>query len=123
MREKFEDYEWHDAELLSITIDRSDPGYKDEIEIKVCWPDDTKSKLTFVDCFMFKATMHFNVICNEPILDAYFLAESEMLVNVKETWRGAGLEARQPGHYVIRTNSTAGWINIVACGVREEKLG
>ncbi len=46
MKNQFNELHWHDAVLLDIHIDRNDPGNVDEVSLVICWPDETKSKVS-----------------------------------------------------------------------------
>ena len=48
---------WHDSILLEVSIDRRDPGNRDEVTMLVEWPDGARDSLTFYDCYQLEASM------------------------------------------------------------------
>jgi hypothetical protein len=86
----FDDCYWHDSILESISIDRSDSGNNDSVEIIVNWYEDkSKSKLVFKKSYLFKATMNFGIIANESIDDAYIAPpDDEDLIDFYKKWKG-----------------------------------
>lgn len=47
MRQRFEDYFYHDVEIKVIRIDRSNPGHNDTIIFEIVSPDNEKQKAVF----------------------------------------------------------------------------
>lgn len=77
---------WHDAELLSIMINRRNPGENDRIVIDICWPNGEQETLVFDDCYGLEAKMNFGVIAPESILDASVTVQSDELTEIREKW-------------------------------------
>jgi len=119
----FDDYYWHDSILESISINRSDPGNNDSVEIIVKWYNDkSTSKLVFKKSYLFKATMNFGIIANESIDDAYIAtSDDEDLMDFYKKWKGA-FDQVKLHCYVIKTSSTGSEIKILAEGVEIMKL-
>lgn len=67
----FNDYEWHDAVLKDLHIDRSNPGHNDTISMDIVWPDETKSIIIFEDVYKAVIDMNFGFIALESIDLAY----------------------------------------------------
>ncbi len=65
--DNFDQLPWHDAELLSITIDRSDPGNDDSVTLLVRWPNSQKNQIIFRECYALDMDMNFGVIATESI--------------------------------------------------------
>ena len=122
MKSNFNDLNWHDAELQSIHIDRTNAGERDEIVIVVCWPDETIDELTFYDCYAFEAKMNFGVIAIESILKADFTQCSELLDTIKCKWDKSGADFGDLGQYTIETNSTKSRLIICARGFSMKRV-
>jgi hypothetical protein len=114
MDTKFNSLPWHDAELLSINIDRSNAGSSDTVAIVVKWPDGNCNNIVFNDCYLFDARMNFGVIAEESILEAICLRESNQLADIKRKWQPLGVELDSISCYRITTNSTNSQIDIYA---------
>jgi len=65
----FNSLAWHDAELLSINIDRLDAGNNDIVALSIKWPNGKKELLVFIECYLLDAEMNFGVIAEESILE------------------------------------------------------
>jgi len=117
MKNEFNNLHWHDAELQSIRIDRSDPGKKDQIVLIICWPDEKKSEVIFHDCYAFRAQMNFGIIAEETIRDAEYTESSEELNEIRRSWEKIGADLSDLGQYQIETNSTNSSLMICARGV------
>lgn len=106
---------WHDAEILSICIDRRQPGESDTVSFSVRWLDDSVSIVTFLNCYAFIAEMNFGVIAPESIRSADVFD-----INQKDTedlylkWKGIGIDLSLLKCYQIETNSTGSKILIYA---------
>ena len=113
MKNNFNDLNWHDAELQSVHIDRSNAGEKDEIVIVVCWPDESRDEITFHNCYSFEAQMNFGIIALESILSAEYTETSDKIDEIKRTWGRSGADFSNIGQYTIETNSTKS--NLIIC--------
>ncbi len=114
MMNKFNSMPWHDAQLLSISIDRSNAGNSDTVGLLVEWPDGIRNKIIFSDCYLFDAKMNFGVVAEESILDAMCLDESDQISEIKNKWEQLGVKLDQIYCYRIITNSTNSQIDIYA---------
>jgi hypothetical protein len=117
MKNDFNNLNWHDAELKSIHIDRSDPGKKDQVVLVICWPNDKISEMTFHDCYAFKAQLNFGIIAEETIRDAEYTESSKELNEIRRSWDNIGADLSDLGQYQIETNSTNSSLIIYARGV------
>lgn len=114
MDTNFNSLPWHDAELLSVSIDRSNAGNSDIVVLVVKWPDGKENSIIFNDCYFFNAQMNFGVIAEETILEAMCLAESDKLSEIKDKWEPLGVMLDKIRCYRINTNSTNSLIDIYA---------
>ncbi len=114
MQNKFNDMQWHDAELLSIALDRSDPGNNDQVTLGIRWQNGEINKLVFEECYEFEAKMNFGVIALESILDASCSDDSQELRHIKEKWTNVGVDLANLNCFEIRTNSTSSILRIYA---------
>jgi hypothetical protein len=64
----FDSLPWHDACLQEVVIDRRSPGIRDEIRIRVSWPDGTAAEVVFSDCYAMTTELNFGVIADEQIV-------------------------------------------------------
>ncbi len=119
----FEDFYWHDAIIKNITINREDPGKRDEIEIEIIWPDnDEKINFIFEDVYWAKMELNFGIIANENIAQAFLLKNNdEDLINFYSKWNGL-MDDINLNVYEILLSSTGGRIKIIAKNYRVDKL-
>lgn len=116
IKKRFDDLVWHDATLLSIELDRRDPGHRDELALVVEWPDGQRNRLIFTDCYLLVARMHFGIIASESILTATCSTDAPEVAEVRETCRRYGADFADLHCFEIETNSTGGTIRVVARG-------
>ncbi len=111
----FMDYEWHDAELKSIFIDRSHAGEQDNIVFEIVWPDKNKGKIIFEDVYYAELNLNFGVIALETIYAVGVKdVVSEPTLNIlQKQWQGIWNE-KDMKCYIFETASTASIIKIVA---------
>lgn len=114
MNTKFDSLPWHDAELLSVSIDRSSAGNSDTVAFVIKWPDGNKSDIVFKDCYLFDAQMNFGIVAEESILEGVCLDESDQISEIKNKWQPLGVELNDIRCYRIITNSTNSRIEIYA---------
>ena len=112
-RDSFDDLPWHDAELLSVEVDRRRAGHVDEVVIVVRWPDATTSRIRFLDCWRLEALMNFGIVAVETVLSAWEDGENEGVRRIQDTW-GPGANVHDLRCFVIETNSTGGTITVYA---------
>ena len=118
MKKTFNRLPWHDAELLNIGIDRSDPGNNDEVHLLICWPKGNKSELIFHDCYALEARLNFGIIAEETVRDAICLDSSEQINEIRDKWKKLGSELKELKQFQIKTNSTNSQIIIYSYGYR-----
>ena len=114
MDEVFGSLEWHDAELLCLSLDRRAPGERDEVVLLIQWPDGRKQQLRFTDCYAFDAQMNFGVIAAESILSAQCLSDTPRLAEIGRKWKEMGMEPPELRCFEIITNSTASELRVYA---------
>jgi len=109
---RIEDLNFHDSILKEITIDRNNPGYRDDVKLRIGLLDDCYIEVVFKDCFKAVIDLNFGVIADETILDFYKSNESEELKLLKEKWLKIGGKVDGLSLYCIKTNSTNSKIKI-----------
>ena len=87
MKKIFESLDWHDATLESLFLDRSQPGVRDEIVLKVIWPDESVDELLFKDCYRFESTLNFGIIATESVEEARCFDSSTDLDDLRVKWK------------------------------------
>lgn len=119
MRHEFNNYPWHDAELLDISINRRQPGKKDEVIIKIRWQGGKEVAFLFCDCFKLEIHMNFGVIATETIIDAGSIEDNSDLDIIREKWGETGVSLDNIELFWIETASTASFIKIYATKFKE----
>jgi len=110
----FNDFNWHDAVIKNITIDRNNPGLKDNVCFEIQWPEGGKGELIFEDIYWINMNLNFGIVSNETILNASIRDNNdEDLINFYLKWKGF-MDNVQLNSYVINLNSTGGTIKIIA---------
>lgn len=110
----FDAMEWHDAVLLSLNIDRRNPGKRDDVVLIVEWLDGRKRRVCFKDCYALDAEMNFGVIAPESIRGARCIAASPKLAEMRQRWATLGVDLESLRCFEMTTNSTASDIRIYA---------
>lgn len=114
MNMDFDSLPWHDAQLLLISIDRTEAGNRDEICVRVRWPDMTISTVIFLDVYVLRSEMNFGVVALESVLSADVVAEREDIAQIRNRWAPLGIPLEDLKCYEIETNSTASKLRIYA---------
>lgn len=114
VQDTFDELDWHDAVLLSLTLDRRSPGKRDEVVLIIEWTDGRQQQMRFLDCYALDAQMNFGVVAQESILSARCVPDSEKLAEVKQVWTRMGVDLHDLHCFEITTNSTASVISIYA---------
>ena len=111
---KFEEYYWHDSEIKTIIIDRSNPGNNDVIVFEIDWVDKGLGKLIFEGVYWANINMNFGIVSTECIASAYVANEKDSsLTEVYQRWNGL-INDTKLYCYVINTISTRSEIKIIA---------
>ncbi len=105
---KFHDYEWHDAKLKNIQIDRTNlnGGDVNSIVMLIVWPDGSPARVIFSGVKNAVFNLKFGLILNEgdTILRADIAQENDLgLVEFYEKWRPFGLFGIN--YFLFQTNS------------------
>jgi hypothetical protein len=114
IQKAFEALEWHDAVLLSVSIDRRSPGECDEVVLTVQWANEQEQKVRFIDCYALDAQMNFGVAAPESIRAARCILESPKLADMRQRWAAVGVDLQDVCCFEITTNSTASVIRVFA---------
>lgn len=115
---EFNDFEWHDAVIKSVIIDRCNPGEIDNIVFKIEFLSGI-ADIIFTDVFKAKFDMNFNMIATESIWDAYNEGEeNNMVQKVYEDYKKMGMDIKDShlNYYEIDTNTTGSVFQIVSKG-------
>lgn len=113
--EKFNAFEWHDAIIKSIIIDRSNAGNNDIIEMFITWPSEIESKIVFKDVYHANLSLNFGVIAEDTIMDASIIDSSDIdILNIKNKWARHFDGINEIKGFEILTLSTVSTIRIFA---------
>jgi len=116
----FNDLPWHDAQLLSLEIDRRRPGVGDEVTLAFMWPDGRTSRIRFQDCWKLEASMNFGIVADDTVLAASEETNNDVAERVRAEWAKVGLDVGDLRCFRIETNSTASTISVYAQRWSEE---
>jgi len=119
----FNDFNWHDAIINNIKINRTNAGIDDSILFEIEWSEENeKANLVFERVYWISMNLNFGIIAKETILYAAQLDEqNEHLVNFYSKWKGAMNNVKM-FIYKIELNSTGGCIIIIAKRFTVHKL-
>lgn len=112
----FHELHWHDARLMSVHIDRSEPGQRDEVQLAVQWPDLGAAMVLFRDVYAVRCELNFGVIADEVILSASQVSDSVEITRLRDRWRPAGVILEDLKCFEFETASTASRLQIYARG-------
>ncbi len=76
----FYDFEWHDATIMKIVIDKQNPYSHKQIRIDVQWPEPSNAfnSIYFVDFKEFHLNYFGGILSNEEIINADFKEITKM---------------------------------------------
>ncbi|WP_177730470.1 hypothetical protein [Flavobacterium inviolabile] len=120
---EFNEYDWHDAIIKNIKINRNNPGIRDEIEMEIVWPEN-KERVNFIfeDVYWAKMDLNFGIVSNENIAQAFLLQKSDDdLNNFYLKWNGH-MDDIKLNVYEVLLSSTGGKIKIIAKTFKVDKL-
>ena len=110
----FNDLHWHDSIITSIYIDRSNPGIRDEIQLKIKWANKKSDILTFKNVYWSSFSLNFGIVAEESILVAKILEKDDIdLANFYSNWNGL-MDDLDLKVFFIELNSTGSTIKIIA---------
>lgn len=110
----FNQYNWHDAIVKFIDIDRNEPGVNDRITFAIEWSNGKKSTLIFEDVYWASMSLNFGIVAHETILKAESLDKNDAdLIRFYADWKGL-LDEVDLTKYLIEFNSTGSVITIIA---------
>jgi hypothetical protein len=117
MKMEFNEFNWHDATIKNIQINRANPGNDDTILFEIEWSENNeKLALVFKEVYWASMNLNFGIVADESILDAIQLdGQNEDLVTFYSKWKGT-LNDQKLCIYKIDLNSTGGCIKIIARG-------
>jgi hypothetical protein len=114
MNNSFNSLPWHDATLLSISVDRRKAGERDEVHLLVAWPNGEEAALVFSDCYAMNARMNFGIIAAERIDSAKVNSGDPDLSAIRDQWKAIGVSLESLSCYCFDMSSTASTIRIYA---------
>lgn len=114
MSDIFNSLPWHDAELLELLVDRRNAGERDEVRMRVAWPQGDEATLLFRDCYAMTAEMNFGVIAEERIASASLIYDDPGLTSIRDRWKSLGVSLEMLRCYRLETSSTSSVIRIYA---------
>lgn len=119
----FEDFYWHDAVIKNITIDRSNPGAKDEVVLEIVWPNNgERVYFIFESVYWAKMDLNFGIVADENIFQGRHLLNNDLdLVRFYSLWNGL-MDNIKLNVYEIELSSTGGRIKIIAKGFRVNRV-
>ncbi|WP_439529139.1 hypothetical protein [Pannonibacter sp.] len=114
MTDTFNSLPWHDAELLELMVDRRNAGARDEVRLRVAWPQGDEATLLFHDCYAIVAEMNFGVIAEERIANGSLIDDDPGLKAIMGRWKPLGVSLEMLQCYRLETSSTSSVIRIYA---------
>ena len=114
MNDTFNSLPWHDAELLELRVDRRSAAERDEVRLRVAWPQGDEATLLFRDCYAMTAKMNFGVIAEERIAGASLIDDDSGLISIRDRWKPLGVSLEMLRCYRLETSSTSSVIRIYA---------
>lgn len=86
----FNELPWHDSVVKSINIDRSSPGFIDEIVVYILWPDKKKNeRIVFKNVYYANLDLNFGFEGEESVLNAFELPVNDPCISkLYSKWRG-----------------------------------
>ncbi len=113
MAPSFEELPWYDAELRALSIDRSEPGIADRVDLSILWPHGAENEIRFSDCYALVAEMNFGVIARETILAARINQDASALATVKARWAPTGVLLDDLTCFEIETAATGSTLRML----------
>lgn len=119
----YNDFNWHDAVIKNIQIDRTNPGIRDTITFKIEWPDEKgKAILVFEKVYWADMKLNFGIVAEETIFDSTELEnDNQDLADLYNKWNGAINDVNLKT-YKIELNSTGGEIKIIANSFKVDQI-
>ncbi|MEP4196555.1 MAG: hypothetical protein ABJL99_13080 [Aliishimia sp.] len=87
MFEIFSEFAWHDADIVDIKIDRSEPDHKDIVSFGIRWGEwqprskENTSIVEFSSCYALDMEMNVGIIALETIKEVWLESEHSKFVN------------------------------------------
>jgi len=110
---EFEEYSWHNSEIINIEIDRTKPGNSDTVLFKIDLVDKGVCTLVFEDVYWINFNMNLGIEAVECIDHAFIDNESTDVSDLYKKWNGL-INEIELRCYVIKTISTGSLIKIIA---------
>ena len=119
----FEDFYQHDAVIKNITVDRDNPGLKDEVALEIVWPN-TEERVHFIfeSVYWTKMELNLGIVADENISQGRHLSNDDRdLIRFYSQWNDL-MDDVKLNVYEIELSSTGGRIKIIAKGFRINQL-
>jgi hypothetical protein len=114
MNTAFNSLPWHDAVLMELLVDRRNAGERDEVRVRLAWPQGLETTIVFRDCYAMTADMYFGIIATERIGCASIIQDDPGLTLIRERWKPLGVSLESLCCYRIQMSSTGSVIQIYA---------
>lgn len=110
----FNDYEWHDAIVKKISIDRTNPGNNDVISMDIEWPNDKTGTVHFENVYWANMSLNFGIVARETILFASVAKDDNPDLMAFCLTNAGYYNCSNLNMYMIEFNSTGSIIKIIA---------
>ena len=114
----FADFPWHDAILVSVVINRDDPGNSDRVELVVRTVRGSIYDVVFSECYSLELTMNFGIYGDDTIRFGREASDTSELESVLRKWDSVGVRLEGLKEFELTTNSTGSCLKVhaQACG-------
>lgn len=114
MNVDFDSFPWHDAELKELLVDRRESGERDEVHLRIEWPQGGEATFVFHDCYAMIANMNFGIIATERIGSARMIDDDQDLISIRERWRPSSVSLEDLRCYQFEMSSTGSDVRVYA---------
>ena len=118
----FAEYEWHDAEIKGIYINREAERVDDIVSMQIRWPEGSADQINFIHCYHAEFSLNFGVMGAESIRFARIVFDDDNIKIIRKNWERLGVEMQELKCFEIETNSTNSLIRIYAMSVEFERI-
>jgi hypothetical protein len=123
MMRDFTEFDWHDAEIEEICVNRMADRTEDILSLRVRWPDGSRNHVDFIGCYHANLQLNFGVMGAESVRCATVSHDDDLICDLRARWRALGVEIDALACFEIETNSTASIIKIYATGAELRQSG
>ena len=119
----FESLPWHDAQLLSLSVERKTDARANEVTITVRWPNDIVSDIHFPGCVEMDVSWHLVVHGPDAIDWGEESPNHRLVQEFVTTWAPIGDVDPNLTAFCIRTNNSVSDLTFVAAGFVVDVVG